>query len=370
MENIPEGNYPLTVCMQNFRLIDDRIGGAPRYYLSPPDWIDMRVPEAVRGCVGFVGIREPDGTIRYGGTAFVVNVTEKSPDNPNREFRYFYLITAKHVADAIRGGDCVVRMNDEKERSVLYDAVNLRWWFHPTEADTVDVAVTTFAPPPSLRVYVQTVSDTMFATPAVIKQRGIGIGDEVYVAGLFTRITGTAKNQPVIRVGNIAMVPDEKIEFRGLGLIDAYVIEVRSIGGLSGCPVFVRPTVSTPLTDGPEVGKGKNLYGLGSFYFLGSMIGHWQIPEGFDPALSEAVNMGLSAIVPTYKIMEVINHPELIAMRKAVQEEDKRKKAEEAVLDTSFVNGKTQTIAKGLEIPIPTEDQFFKDLEKASRKKD
>jgi hypothetical protein len=49
-----------------------------------------------------------------------------------------------------------------------------------------------------------------------------------------------------------------------------------------------------------------------------------------------------------------------------------RKNKSRASLDTAIAEEpqKTQTTARGMEIPIPATDQFFGDLEKASRKKD
>ena len=167
-------------------------------------------------------------------------------------------------------------------------------------------------------------------------------------------------------------MPDEKIEFSEIGLIDAYLIETKSFGGLSGCPVFVRHTVSTPIEqepNAPPIGNLKRLYGAGSTYLLGSMIGHYIVPKDFDSTLSEAVNMGLSAVVPIYKILEVVNHPELVQMRKDVIERERKKRAATAVLDTEFAKSDVQKTPEGLEIPVPTEDQFLGDLKKASRKK-
>ena len=295
----------------------------------------MRVPEKLRQCVGFVGIRQSDG-IKWGGTAFTVAVLQD-------RITFWYLVTAKHVADAT-SGDCLIRMNNRDNVGVIYDAGEVHWWNHPTEPDIVDVSVTTFKPPAILRIQTLTISQEMFATQDSIKDYGIGIGDEVYISGLFTRVTETAKIHPVLRTGTIAMMPDEKIHFPRLGEIEAYLIETRSIGGLSGCPVFVRNTVSTPILDAPD----RRLYGLGQFRFLGSMIGHWQIPPNFDPTLSEAVNMGLSAIVPSYKLTEVLNHPELLEMRKQVVEERKKQAEKWTSLDSSFG---TQTTEQGEEIP-------------------
>src|SRR5207253_7959318 len=101
--------------------------------------------------------------------------------------------------------------------------------------------------------------------------------------------------------------------------------------------------------------------------FLGSMIGHWEVPEDANPVLTEAVNMGLSVVVPAPKILEIINHPELMEMRRAVHENRKQEKAKWTTLDSSF-GKETQTTAQDFKIPTPTHDAFFHDLKKASRK--
>lgn len=339
------------------------MGGEPLYYLSQPKGILMRISDVVRKCVGFAGIREGSG-IRYGGTVFFINISEDG-------IKFLYMVTAKHVAEALEGSDCVIRVNNKQGRSVLVEASGTKWWYHPIESATVDSAVTPFAHP-TRDLDVTTISHTLFATPELIEDYEIGIGDEAYVAGLFTRITKTARIQPVLRTGTIAMMPDEKIEFSQVGLIDAYLIETKSIGGLSGCPVFARHTVSLPLTEephGPPIGKFKRLYGGGSSYLLGSMIGHYIVPKDFDATLSEAVNMGLSAVVPIHKILEVVNHPELVEMRKAAIEDERNKNAATSVLDTSLPAAKVQITGEGFKIPVPTEDQVFSDIRKASRKK-
>lgn len=356
------------------RLIDDRMGGEPLYYLSQPKGILMRISDTVKRCVGFVGIREGSG-IKYGGTVFLVRVNEESEIRGGAKFKthFIYMVTAKHVAEKLDGSDCVIRFNNREGRTVIFEAHEIRWWYHPTESAVVDSAVAVFKPPDELNIDAATISDSLFATPELISEYEIGIGDEVYVAGLFTRVTETAKNQPVVRTGNIFMMPDEKIEFGEIGLIDAYLIETKSFGGLSGCPVFVRHTVSAPLTQEvgrPPIGRFGRLYGGGSSYLLGSMIGHWIVPEGTNPELAEALNVGVAAVVPMYKIQEVLNHPELVEMRKAEMEAEKKKMVATTVLDSAFkAGGKVQTTAKGLKIPVPTKHQFFKDLGKASRKK-
>jgi hypothetical protein len=85
----------------------------------------------------------------------------------------------------------------------------------------------------------QSVAIENFATDQVIQQENIGIGDEVFAVGLFNQKWGNERNIPIMRTGIIASMPEEPL----LGEIDtpydAYLAELRSIGGLSGSPVFV-----------------------------------------------------------------------------------------------------------------------------------
>lgn len=78
------------------------------------------------------------------------------------------------------------------------------------------------------------------ADAADIEAHAIGIGDEVLMVGLFTKRYGYRKNIPIVRGGIISAMPEEPIEDQETGnLYDAYLIEIRSIGGLSGSPVIV-----------------------------------------------------------------------------------------------------------------------------------
>ena len=197
----------------------------------------MRISDTVKRCVGFVGIRE-GRDIKWGGTVFFINITDGG-------LKFCYMVTAKHVAEALEGSDCVLRVNSREGHAVILEASATKWWYHPSESAVVDSAVAPLAP--LTRDFdIATISHTLFATPEVIQEYEFGIGDEVYVSGLFTRVTRTARIQPVVRTGTIAMMPDEKIEFSTIGLIEAYLIETKSFGGLSGCPVFARHTVSLP----------------------------------------------------------------------------------------------------------------------------
>jgi len=65
-----------------------------------------------------------------------------------------------------------------------------------------------------------------------------GLGDEVAVVGLYTSHHGLTKNIPIVRIGHIAMMPDEPV-MSTRGEVQAYLVEVKSIVGLSGSPVYI-----------------------------------------------------------------------------------------------------------------------------------
>ena len=72
------------------------------------------------------------------------------------------------------------------------------------------------------------------------------------------------------------MIPTEQIQTE-LGFSDVYLVEGRSIGGLSGSPVFVRRTETIKVR--MEDGRITTLNSPGPFKLLGLMQGHWDIKE-------------------------------------------------------------------------------------------
>ena len=308
----------------------------------------MRLPDRILSCVGFISHDQAE--IRYGGTVFVVGI-DGSNDNV-----FLHFVTAAHVAEKVEGGPWIIGMNGKDGGRILLRSGNAPWWYHPTEKSSVDVAVTLFASGILEEYDLEWIPEVMFATDKNIKHYDIGIGDEINAIGLFTRFHGSKRHWPIVRTGNIAMMPTDKIPVKGFGEIDAYLAEGRSIGGLSGSPVFVRNTVNMPVMTAkrePEI-----ISGLGPLHFLGLMHGHWETPIGFNSAEQvEAVNMGISIVVPAKKILEVLYHPELVAMRKKYDDAIKDEKA--PVADTVLTKEQSQTF---------TQHDFETALKKASRR--
>lgn len=281
----------------------------------------MRIPDLLVKSVGFVSRFEPEGDgarLLFGGTAFIVGV------HTDEHFGLAHIVTAKHVAEAIQPAEAVIAMNAKDGLPRYLRTGGQRWFYHPTEPESVDVAILPFGSPRFREYDISWIPEDIFATDGRIAEFDIGLGDEIVIIGLFTRFFGRKQLVPLVRTGNIAMMPKEKLPISGFGEMEAYLAEGRSIGGLSGSPVFVRNTVKTPMQTADR--SPAYMSGLGRFHLLGLMHGHWDLPISFSPSeQAEAVNMGVSIVVPAKKILETLYHPDLVAMRKSFIDEMKNK---------------------------------------------
>lgn len=303
-----------------------RIGGTERWFTGPPADARMLIADELKSCVVFLFARESKrthGETKPWGTGFFVNV-----HHPTQPWALFpYLVTARHIVDDLLGRRAFIRINrcDGSAEEVEID--HNHWHFHPDK--NVDVAVLDFDPMPDPEVFdYSSIDRASFATDEFIRQRGIGPGDEVFVVGLFGYATGERRNMPIVRMGNLAMIPTETIP-TDFGDVEAYLVEARSIGGVSGSPVFVRESLwVTQKGAGPFVaGKGElrpdTMHAVvgGKSWLLGLMHGHWDIPANkrneIAPAPTEdGVNVGIAIVVPAKKIYEVLDDPGLVQMRK------------------------------------------------------
>jgi hypothetical protein len=116
-----------------------------------------------------------------------------------------------------------------------------------------------------------------------------------------------------VRVGSIASMPLEPVSTR-LGALEAYLVEARSVGGLSGSPVYVR----TEAWREDENHQFHPRFGGNAWHLLGIMHGHWQAPMedvAVDDGLStEYVNMGIAVVTPIDKLLELVEQPPLSAV--------------------------------------------------------
>lgn len=285
----------------------------------------MRVPDVILKCVGFIGeVTHRDDSGVSGdlvATGFIVALPCESSAMAGLTTTYF--VTAKHVAQDLKGREIYVLVNKVGGGVLTISQLGEHFWLHPSDK-TADVAIIQIGGgQPELDV--RTITAGHLVTPDLIDKFDIGVGDEVFMTGLFTAVPGIEKNLPIVRHGNIAMMPTEQIQTE-LGFADVYLIEARSIGGISGSPVFVRPTAlgKGMLADGSSADMFAPGHGA---FLLGVAHGHWDIKESdmnkpfFTHDGKRGVNMGIAIVVPAIKIYETLYRPELVMQRKKQEEE-------------------------------------------------
>jgi hypothetical protein len=285
----------------------------------------MFVDDNVRKCVFFLGTKE-NGKFQPRATAFVVAIA----DTEQGGFRY--LVTAEHVVSGLlsRQKEIWLRSNlkDGTAREVHISPEH--WWFHPdNEASPTDVAVAgvVFLNDEEYLAIPLNGPYGMSATSQMLDARAIGVGHEVFVTGLFRSHYGNQRNIPIVRVGNIAMMRGEPVKTEYCGYTDAYLIEARSVGGLSGSPVFI--SIPVIVTGGVDAqGKPCNdfvPYQGDKTHLLGLMHGHFDIQNLNEDVIvddecgvTQGIHTGIGVVIPVEKILETIYHPELVESRRSV----------------------------------------------------
>jgi len=324
----------------------------------------VRVPDDVLKCVGFIGeVAHQDSSGVSGelcATGFFVAIPWESRELS--EMRTCYFVTAKHVATDL-GGRQVFFLVNAKSGGVVGVAgvIGEHWFLHPTD-QSADVAVIQILM--DSEADFQAIALEHFGLPERLERLHIGIGDETIITGLFTAVPGTTRNNPIVRHGNIAMMPGEQIQ-TDLGYADVFLVEARSIGGLSGSPVFARHTLSVSVQRQRD-GEDDHLFANGpGVTLLGLMHGHWDIKESEmnKPSIihdrQRGVNLGIGIVVPAIKIYETLYSPRLIAMRKEQEKE---------LLKRNIPGTDSAKLSKAAEQPF-TQATFEAALKKVSCKK-
>jgi hypothetical protein len=172
-----------------------------------------------------------------------------------------------------------------------------------------------------------------------------GSPEDVFLTGLFSNHAGKKKNIPIVMVGTIAAMPDEPVETDWCD-VAAYLIDIRSFGGLSGSPVFAHTVESDPFdsilrqhgvhgtpefigtaaspaielkVDYPEGWKVIPASPVRGYCLLGLMLGHFNFR-------GQKENMGIGIVIPITKILEVLDHPDFKRQRQIMADEYRQSK--------------------------------------------
>lgn len=199
----------------------------------------VQVDDRIRFCTGFVG-QGTDENFSAHGTCFCVHLVEG-------DFTFDYLISAQHLLWPYRKRNLkppdrpiVVRLNTSNGTSRVLPTPPKNWLYPADPSiDVCAMRFTELVPNPSDELDVRSINlNTMVVGPHNARSVGLCLGDEVFICGAFVGRVGYRKNIPVVRIANIAAMPEETIDFASPNKA-AYLIETRSLGGTSGSPVFL-----------------------------------------------------------------------------------------------------------------------------------
>lgn len=272
----------------------------------------VRVDETVLRPIVFVGMTSREGRFIAHGTGFITA-------NFIKEKGFQSIVTARHVIERINSNMVQIRINTRRGDAEILSAPKSDWCFHPD--DRVDVAVC-----PSVLLKEQfdilhmPLAGPTILNDEIIKDRDIGLGDEVFVSGMYVSRLGETRNIPIARVGTIAAMADEKLETE-YGYHSAYLIEVRSIDGLSGSPVFVHLNLWQVKDGQPKMRSGT------AQFLMGMILGHASVGNPNDTieirqqsereteaaaALARVPwNTGIAVVLPIQYVIEAVEQPKI-----------------------------------------------------------
>lgn len=287
--------------------------------------IDMRVPNEFLHSVVFVGV-ERRGAFTPLGTGFLCGYTVE-------EFQFPFLVTAEHVVSRIAGDTVYFRANRRNGGAEVLSYPKKRLITHTDKKN--DLAV---LPISNIFESFEVMAWRLDREREERVRAGTWTpapGDEVTTVGLYTSHYGLARNIPVIRVGHIAMMPGEPVATES-GYVAAYLVETKSIAGLSGSPVVLQV---------PRVRFGE--HGMQALneeisMLIGVMLGYhvvesaedqitvqqFQGAENFKQTAGTTAenNTGLAVVVPIERVFEIMETDTMKAkLRESV--EFSRKKA-------------------------------------------
>ncbi len=307
---------------------------------SPPAWIGtrplwdtvdgepplVRIHDEMRDCVFFAAAMKDGKGMIQSGSGFLVAVPLGDTGQ-----HVVYAVTAKHVLfgeDGEASDEVLLTLNAKSGRGTLPIKTKFEQWQRHTNAD---VAVCNVAL--DHRYQFTLVPPEMFATAAVIAEKKVGPGDDVFATGLLVYHPGKTRNMPIVRLGCISALPDDPIRVstgNGYARDKVALTEVRSLGGLSGSPVFVHFPFFRDLPGGRKVltspDEEQVAYSGGRSMLLGVMHGLFEVdandpekrrPAGFDRAL----NAGIAVVTYADRILELINDTKEVEARRLVEEQ-------------------------------------------------
>lgn len=251
----------------------------------------------------------------WGGSGFLVGV----PSGLGPEWVHLYAVTNDHVRIAAP----VIRYRDQEPIGATPDD-----WIPHHSGD--DVAVQPLGLVPD-REWPYIEREAILDWGTALSTR-LGPGDDCLMVGRYITPDLEQREQPVIRFGNLATWRPEQVWQKERAFNqESFLVDMRSLAGFSGSPVIVywiKPGVMSlthPARSDTIMGQ-RDL--MDRKWLLGIDWGHLPATQ---PVLDRAgepladgwqlrVNTGIAAVVPAWKLGELLDQEELVVSRNVAEQ--------------------------------------------------
>ena len=269
----------------------------------------------IKNCVTFIYYRDKSGGRIANGTGFLISVNVESIP----EAYVIYLVSAKHVL--LDGTDffseisiSLNRRNGKADYFDIHMDEIILFTHDDPDVDLVVIPITAIFSKDLHTIYdFKVLSEDLITTQQSLSELEIGEGEDAFFCGLFVSYTRQERNQPITRFGKVALISDEKVEYKlqkGIPskFLDLYLIECLSFGGNSGSPVFFQ---LNPLRNLRKV-----KYLDARIYLAGVIAGSYDITEPYSQYnMLLRQNTGIAAVIPSYKLHEILFSHRVFANR-------------------------------------------------------
>jgi hypothetical protein len=232
-----------------------------------------------------------------------------------------WAVTNRHVID---DGGWTIRLNTVEGSVATVDTDEADWF----RSESDDLAIMPISLSKDVHKF-KFVTDDWLLTEEDVSTYDIGPGDPCFVIGRFVNHDGVQRNTPTVRFGQIAQSPGELVEVGGFRQ-ESFLVEIRSIGGFSGSPVFV--TLDSTYFRNIPLGKDRhgNTIATGVFptgpFLLGvdwCMVPTWEtVCDNAGVELSNGwmvpANSGMMGVVPAWRLRALLDRDDVYAKRIAI----------------------------------------------------
>jgi hypothetical protein len=205
-----------------------------------------RLKPSIGNAVFFLYRLNPKTGEREGpcGTGFVAGRRSTVLAN----FNHYYGVTNWHTA--YEAGASIIRINTVSgSRFLDYGPED---WHFVSGGD--DLAIIDLTDQTQRGDQVAHYTDSGFVDKAFIERFQVGLGEDVFMTGLFADQHGGERNTPAARFGNLALLADDNapIEQPNGSVRPCHLVDMRSRSGFSGSPVSLYRLPGFDLSDVPN----------------------------------------------------------------------------------------------------------------------